>query len=303
MTLSDWNAPVRSKVPTTWNLHDQLPADMDFFVLLSSVAGIIGSIGQANYAAGNTYQDALARHRTARGQPTVALDLGWMSEVGVIAENAELARGKELAADMAQIREAEFHALLDIHCERGCASTTTRTTTAKSAQTMVGLVTLGQLRAKAAAAAVLDPPDWSLTPLFSATARIGLPTATTATPNASDSNSNPALLTTAAATTAYSAALASAPSAADAEHVVLNGLVWKLAKALGADTDRNSDIEIDTTKPLHAFGVDSLLAVELRNWIGRAFGAEVAVFEIMAAESVGGVAGLVVGRRKRSAMG
>ena len=67
MTARDWNLALRPKLKATRNLHELLPADLDFFVCLSSIAGIIGSRGQANYNAGNSYQDALMHHRAASG--------------------------------------------------------------------------------------------------------------------------------------------------------------------------------------------------------------------------------------------
>lgn len=54
--------------------------------MLSSVTGILGNVSQANYAAGNTFQDALARHRTANGFPTVSVDLGQAMDAGYVAE-------------------------------------------------------------------------------------------------------------------------------------------------------------------------------------------------------------------------
>lgn len=52
MTHEQYIGAVRPKVQGTWNLHQYLPKDMDFFVLLSSSAGIAGSRGQGNYSAG-----------------------------------------------------------------------------------------------------------------------------------------------------------------------------------------------------------------------------------------------------------
>lgn len=62
MSFDDWTATVRPKVEASWNLHTVLPSGMDFFILTASISGIFGQITQVNYAAGNTYQDALAKY-------------------------------------------------------------------------------------------------------------------------------------------------------------------------------------------------------------------------------------------------
>ncbi|KAF6789996.1 KR domain-containing protein [Colletotrichum sojae] len=88
MTLEQWNLAIRAirtKVDTAWNLHRLLPQDLDFFVLLSSLAGVLGQMATANYAAGCAFQDALARHCVERGQKAVSLDIGWMRDVGIVA--------------------------------------------------------------------------------------------------------------------------------------------------------------------------------------------------------------------------
>ncbi|KAK1675095.1 KR domain-containing protein [Colletotrichum godetiae] len=64
------------------NLHQLLPKDMDFFVLLSPFCGIMGNRGQSNYAAGNAFEDALARHRVAQGLKSVSVDLVLVAEAG-----------------------------------------------------------------------------------------------------------------------------------------------------------------------------------------------------------------------------
>jgi hypothetical protein len=73
----------------TWNLHELLPTDLDFFVVLSSLAGIIGSVSQANYAAGNTFQDALAHYRQKKGLAAQSLDLGVMMGIGYVEEHRD----------------------------------------------------------------------------------------------------------------------------------------------------------------------------------------------------------------------
>lgn len=84
------------KVLGAWNLHTQtLDAPLDFFVLFSSANAIYGNPGQGNYAAANTFLDALAHHRRALGLPALAIGWGALAEVGYIARNDEVQRRLE----------------------------------------------------------------------------------------------------------------------------------------------------------------------------------------------------------------
>ncbi|PSN58560.1 putative polyketide synthase, partial [Corynespora cassiicola Philippines] len=86
---NDFNAVIQPKVRGTWNLHQALSdAPLDFFILISSVAGVMGTPGHSAYAAANTFLDSFARYRTLRGLPATSLALTAVVDAGYMAENA-----------------------------------------------------------------------------------------------------------------------------------------------------------------------------------------------------------------------
>ncbi len=75
------------KVQGAWNLHELTKGlSLDFFVLFSSAVSLLGSAGQANHVAASTFLDMLAHYRQAQGLPALSIDWGPWTQIGAAAE-------------------------------------------------------------------------------------------------------------------------------------------------------------------------------------------------------------------------
>jgi acyl transferase domain-containing protein/NADPH:quinone reductase-like Zn-dependent oxidoreductase/thioesterase domain-containing protein/acyl carrier protein/short-subunit dehydrogenase len=81
-----------AKAQSAWNLHlATLNRRLDHFMLFSSIASLLGSIGQSNYICANCFLDALAHHRSAIGLPALAVNWGPIRDAGYLARNPVIA--------------------------------------------------------------------------------------------------------------------------------------------------------------------------------------------------------------------
>lgn len=86
ITAEKFEQTLQPKANGAWNLHQAFSSHtLDIFVLFSSVAGILGSAGQSNYAAANTFLDALSEYRTKNGLAATSVSWGNIAEVGLAA--------------------------------------------------------------------------------------------------------------------------------------------------------------------------------------------------------------------------
>ena len=269
MAHADFTASIAPKVQGTYNLHRHLPLNLDFFTMLSSIASITGSRGQANYAVGNAYQDALARHRMALGQKAISLNIGPVLAIGIAAEN-DLTEA--LAADgFEALDKDELFALLDWACNPDLPIPIDPA----QHQIITGLG--GAAKRKAADGVEVY---WMRKRLFSILRNAANPSNTLSS-RASSDQGRPDIGTM----------LVKSSDPVERQEIVVQALVQKLTRVLNIPTE-----DVEPEKPIHAFGVDSLVALEVRYWFLKEMKANISVFDIMGSASLRILAEIVEGK-------
>jgi NADPH:quinone reductase-like Zn-dependent oxidoreductase/NAD(P)-dependent dehydrogenase (short-subunit alcohol dehydrogenase family)/SAM-dependent methyltransferase/aryl carrier-like protein len=247
MTHQDWKTALAPKVSGSWNLHTLLP-DVDFFLMLSSITGIVGNRSQANYNAGNNFQDALARHRVSKGMHGASVNLGAVVDIGFVAENAEYA-GKHTFKMANQQTEDEVLAVIEYMIDP-------RHHTALSpdnAQLVCGLRTptsynLGNE----------DQPSHLQYPMFSQLPPT--PQGISGDVGVEAGKSAPLIRDQ----------LQAAATQNDASQVIHKALRNKMASLLNVGED-----SFDDSLSVRENGVDSLIEMEFRTWFAKELGATV----------------------------
>lgn len=226
------------KVQGTWNLHT-LCRDLDLFVMFSSGASVSGSAGQANHAAANAFEDALAWMRQADGHPTLSINWGPWAEYGAAADRTMSSAAGFLRA----MSPSDGLSALSACLWRAA----------------------GQRLFEPAQLAVFDA-DWSAL----GEASTGLATSplfgSIASETAASVDREKPVQRAQAETRNWRSRILAAPE--NRRRAVLRDEVRMLAaKVLGTPAK-----SLDVEEPLRDLGLDSLMAVELRNRIGAAVG-------------------------------
>lgn len=278
MTFDQWQRAVQPKVAGTTNLHRHLPSNMSFFVSLSSLTGVAGHLSQANYSAGNTFQDALARHRAAEGLPATSIDLSAVEGVGYVEEqrggDGGAARSRIEALGSTSVSVDVVLRLLEKVILQGGS----KKKSPADSQVIVGLLPWSRL-----------PPDATIRrDRRFGTLRLADPRSSAASAAAAASSAPREAMTP---TALLVEALNATP-----EHQVQMFVEAVVARMVVIFNVRADEVDLDA--PVAAHGVDSLVAVELRNWLATTGKIKVSIFEIIQSASLRELAKLLVERSK-----
>lgn len=290
MTYDQWQRSTRPKIQGTMNLHNSTPRDVDFFILLSSITCVIGNAAQANYAAGNTFEDAFAHFRRSEGLAATAID------VGLVTDSAHFTGDFDMDAyfqmyehrwDGLQTTQSELDAVLK-------AAMRGRTADGKHIEPQI-VLGLGHSMPFGPSSA-----GWTKDPKFNHRVRLALANST----DLSSKQETPA------------ERLAQAKNTQDAVNIVEEVLRGYAAQIMDVGMT-----DIDTEKAFYDFGgmlsqaylafsrdrllimltyhlVDSLKAVELRNRIFRDVQSDISVFELLSPSPLSKLAIDILGKSK-----
>ena len=231
--------------------------------MLSSLISIVGFASQRNYSAGGAFQDALAQHRVERGLPGVSMDLGIVKSVGYLAED-----GSEKT-----IESLQRHGFTALSEDDILAALDSAVMTPFAGQITLGINT-GPTSHGAESPLARDMRFSGLKYRESGGDGAGKPT-NKAAGGAGD----------------LGAQIAEAATLDDAVAAIVSGVAKKLM-----DIFMIAEDEITPAKSPADFGVDSLVAVELRNMLALKAGAELSIFDIMQSSSLTALAGAVAAK-------
>ncbi|OTA81918.1 hypothetical protein M434DRAFT_85057 [Hypoxylon sp. CO27-5] len=264
MTLDDYHTAIHAKVQGTWNIHraaqEVQKQPLDFFTMLSSTSGVVGNKGQANYAAANTFLDAFASYRQTLGLHANTVDLGVIEDVGYVAEQdtgleARFDKRQWTPIDETMLRKILTYSILQ------------QDSTPLNADSATEMITGVGFPLPQDGSELAREPRFSY--LFNSRggSKIGLDDG-----DESDQTEQ--------AIKQFRLMHKSGADVAALKLTCVEVVSAQFAKILRLET------EPEPGRPLVAYGLDSLSAVELRNWIRMKLGVELTTLDITNASSL-----------------
>lgn len=272
MDLETWNKAIVPKVQGAWNLHNLLPKNMDFFVLFSSNSGTHGFYGQSNYASGNTFLDAFSQYRQSLGLPASVMSIGPIDDIGFVSMHSSTK--ETLVQKVANLLwETSFLDTLQLAIARSSTEYAPRRTPVE--QPFSGYQAPNHIfHAPEGSAPV---PDAETTWMWKRDARLAVYRNIQKVSTVSSAASGNQLKQ-------FISRMAKDPSKLDQKSSA-DVITQELGNCI-SNFLMKGDEAIDLSLSLSAVGVDSLVAIEIRNWWKQNLGTDVSVLELLGGGSI-----------------
>ncbi|KAK4992377.1 Type I Iterative PKS [Elasticomyces elasticus] len=262
MSNEYWHTGINPKLVGSWNLYNALDgrtSDLDFFLMTSSVSGSVGTATEGNYCAANYFLDVFARFLQSKSLPGISVGLGMISEVGYLHENPEI-EALLLRKGIQAINEDELLQMIDISLSHKGKTVYDEYA---AGHILTGLEPLGMKRLREAGFAGTNPTmnDPRATILASAL----------------DSKADTDLKKNSGLPAELEAAIESGEGHDAIVKAALASILRRFSNLILLQIDK-----IDINRSLSQFGMDSMLAAELRTWFYQAFKVDVPFLTLLA---------------------
>ena len=250
MSLDDLNRTLQPHLIGTLNLHQNLDhASLDFFLMWSSWTGILGQAGQASYMAANSFLDAFAGHRRSLGLPATSLALGQILDVGSTGFTPEY-QDSLVRIGLYGNSEEEFFHYCDVAILESIPKPSDIDNNFCQGHLLAG-VDPDVLAEREKEHPVNEMP-WSMDPRFTN-------------------------LIQATRRSAYDSDQAQHIAAADnTNDTLIDRIHTRIARLIYIPKD-----DLDVTRPINSYGIDSLVAAELRSWLLATFRTDVTLLHLL----------------------
>ncbi len=245
---------MRPKVEGSWNLHQlTLNHSLDFFIFFSSAASVVGNPGQANYAAANIFMDTLSGYRKSIGLPSLTINWGFWSEIGMAGKEA-VKDDRTLLKGSRMIKPEQGLQILDRLIKKDIS------------RAIVSPVVWHEL---------LDPyPKDRIPPLYLLFEDQKIEKRGKAAKKASITNEQLAAL-----------------EPVDRQDLMNSYLQNEIARVVGV-----SPSKLDVNKPLNTMGLDSLMAIELKNSVESGLDASLPIAALLKGPPITELASDLIGQ-------
>ena len=264
MTLDQFRSTAAPRVEGTMNLHRATEnLNLDFFLMLSSWTTIFGSASQGNYMAANSFMDAFAAYRRRLGLPATSLGLGQILDVGIVSYYPQY---QEHLLRMGLYGNTEEEFLR--YCEIGIRNSLAPRPSIDGDDSGIAVVNDGHILAGVEPAGLLEkvkryPVEdmpWYRDPRFSILVQ-AIQHLASESDHAGSAGGSGAL----------------GENGDDMSETPMVRIHCKLARLLYLSRE-----DIDIKQPIRTYGIDSMVAAELRNWVFGTFGVDVTLLKLLA---------------------
>ncbi|KAI1462952.1 polyketide synthase [Daldinia caldariorum] len=303
LSTEQWTSGLAAKVHGTRNLHEATKSlPLDFFVMTTSLESVLALATQSAYTAANNFQEMFARYRRSQGLPASTASFGLITDVGFLSTSTTtlnlMARNKALGVTEHEFLKYLEIAFLNNKIGEEAESWSGVQEDPLSGSTIITCLDPREMAEKKLEEMAANNGNIGPTPRWYSDARVAQVMRAFEDAQrhhdddgAQSKNKGHGNSATAELRQSFEEAIAKGPEERNKTHaLVTSAVVATVAQVLFIDVSG-----VDANRTVADYGVDSLIAAELRNWFNTAFGADISMLDLLDTRtSMKDLAGMIV---------